>query len=173
MGCQVRLSRGHDIFYLPSQARPGGEGERTTGGYYVNAAQAGEAPGRWFGTGAAALGLAEGAEVDPAVHEMVFSQVDPRDGKTTLGRAPAKDTAEKRAEREAELARLLAAEPHATEARKHELERQAAQMHRTSRAVHGFDRGLFQVGQRRPRLYQGKRPAGGAGRGPGGRGLVG
>ena len=97
MGCQVRLARGHDIFYLPSQARPGGEGERTTGGYYVNAAQAGEAPGRWFGTGAAALGLAEGAEVDPAVHEMVFSQVDPRDGKTTLGRAPAKDTAEKRA----------------------------------------------------------------------------
>ena len=132
MGCQVRLARGHDIFYLPSQARPAGEGERTTGGYYVNAAQAGEAPGRWFGTGAAALGLAEGAEVDPAVHEMVFSQVDPRDGKTTLGRAPAKDTAEKRAEREAELARLLAAEPHATEARKHELERQAAQMHRTS-----------------------------------------
>ena len=42
MGCQVRFSPGHDIFYLPSQARSGGEGESTTGGYYVNAAQAGE-----------------------------------------------------------------------------------------------------------------------------------
>ena len=132
MGCQVRFSPGHDIFYLPSQARSGGEGESTTGGYYVNAAQAGEAPGRWLGKGAAALGLAEGTEVDPDVHEMVFSQVDPHDGVTTLGRAPAKDTAEKRAQREAELERLLGAEPHATEARKHELERQAAQMHRAS-----------------------------------------
>ena len=65
MGCQVRFAPGHDIFYLPSQARPGGEGERTTGGYYVNAAQAGEAPGRWFGKGAAALGLAEGDRGGP------------------------------------------------------------------------------------------------------------
>ena len=34
--------------------------------------------------------------------------------------------------------RLLAAEPHATEARKHELERQAAQMHRVSRPYTDF-----------------------------------
>ena len=137
MGVQVRFSPGHDIYYLPGRARPGGGGERTAGGYYVNAAMAGEPPGRWFGKGAAALGLAEGDEVDPAVHEKVFSQVDPRTG-GRIGRGPARDTAEKRAAREAELARLLAAEPHATAARRHELERQAAQMHRVSRPYTDF-----------------------------------
>jgi hypothetical protein len=35
-------------------------GERTAGGYCMNAAQAGEAPGRWFGRGAEALGFAKG-----------------------------------------------------------------------------------------------------------------
>jgi hypothetical protein len=33
---------------------------RSTGGYYINAAQAGEAPGRWWGPGAQALGLSPG-----------------------------------------------------------------------------------------------------------------
>ena len=31
-------------------------GEKTGGGYYMNAAQQGEPDGRWFGTGAEALG---------------------------------------------------------------------------------------------------------------------
>ena len=89
------------------------------------------------------------------------------------GRAPAKDTAEKRAQREAELERLLAAEPHATEARKHELERQAAQMHRASLPYTDFTVTYSKSVSCRPRLYQGKRPPGGHGRGPGGGGLVG
>lgn len=127
----VKFSPGHDIHYLPDQARDGG-GENTTGGYYVNAAQKGEAPGRWFGKGAAALGLAEGQEVDPHVHEMVFTQVDPRTG-GKLGRTAAKFTA-----RQQLLDRLLQAEPHATEARKHELERQAAQEHRESHPYTDF-----------------------------------
>jgi hypothetical protein len=72
VGVQVRFSPGHDIYYLPGRARPGGGGERRAGGYYVNAALAGAPPGRWFGLGAAALGLVEGDEVDPAVHEQVL-----------------------------------------------------------------------------------------------------
>jgi len=105
----VKFSPGYDIDYLPGQVQDGGGGENTTGGYYTNAAQKGEAPGRWFGQGAAALGLAEGQEVNAYVHEMVFTQVDPRTGEK-IGRAPAKFIA-----RQKLLDRLLQAEPHATE----------------------------------------------------------
>jgi hypothetical protein len=130
MAVQVRFSPGHDIYYLPGRARPGGGGgERTAGGYYVNAAQVGEAPGRWFGRGAHALGLPEGSEVGPGTHEQVFSQVDPRTG-APIGRQPGRSNAETRAARAEMLGRLLAAEPHATAARRHELERQAAQAFR-------------------------------------------
>jgi hypothetical protein len=38
--------------------------EQTAGGYYINAAQAGEAPGRWFGRGAEALGFDTGQQVE-------------------------------------------------------------------------------------------------------------
>jgi hypothetical protein len=48
--------------------------ERTAGGYYMNAAQAGEAPGRWFGAGASALGLAEGRRVERLVYDRMFGQ---------------------------------------------------------------------------------------------------
>jgi len=134
---QVRFSPGHDIYYLPGRARPGGGGERTAGGYYVNAAQAGEAPGRWFGRGAEALGLAEGSEVDPATHEQVFTQVDPRTG-GPIGRQPRRSGADARSARAEMLARLLAAEPHATEARRHELARQAAAAFRQAPAYTDF-----------------------------------
>ena len=33
------------------------------GGYYIDAAQAGEPPGRWFGRGAEALGFAKGRKL--------------------------------------------------------------------------------------------------------------
>src|SRR5215831_15344765 len=38
-------------------------GEKTGGGYYMNAAQQGEPDGRWFGKGAEALGLRDGQVV--------------------------------------------------------------------------------------------------------------
>ena len=62
-------------------------GEQAPGGYYINAAQGGEAPGRWFGRGAEALGFAAGQVVEREPYEAVYRQVDPRDG-TKLGRSP-------------------------------------------------------------------------------------
>ena len=53
-------------------------------GYYINAAQAGEPPGRWWGTGAKALGLTPGQIVDRVIElEPVTRQ---RPGTGTAGR---------------------------------------------------------------------------------------
>src|SRR6266536_5706929 len=52
--------------------------ERAAGGYYMNAAQAGEAPGRWFGKGAEALGLADGQAVRREPFDAVYRQVHPQ-----------------------------------------------------------------------------------------------
>jgi hypothetical protein len=54
--------------------------EQTAGGYYINAAQAGEAPGRWFGRGAEALGFAGGQVVEAAPFLAVYAQVHPVTG---------------------------------------------------------------------------------------------
>ena len=83
--------------------------------------RAGEPPGRWWGPGATALGLFEGAIVERKPYDAVYEQNDPRTG-AKLGRARgsyAKFTDH--------LARLRAAEPHATAERLIELEREAAQ----------------------------------------------
>jgi hypothetical protein len=103
-------------------------GERTAGGYYINAAQAGEAPGRWFGKGAEALGFAEGQMVEAAPFLTVYQQVHPATGER-MGRAPGGYAKTKDI-----LARLLVAEPHATAERRLELEREAAQQTRRSPA---------------------------------------
>ena len=72
MGVVVTAVSGFDLDY-PWRGQAAGA-ERTAGGYYMNAAQAGAAPGRWSGAGAAALGLAEGRQVERAVYERVFGQ---------------------------------------------------------------------------------------------------
>jgi hypothetical protein len=58
----VTVAKGYDLGYIWKT-----QGEfaacRTTGGYYINAAQAGEPPGRWWGPGAQALGLTAGQVV--------------------------------------------------------------------------------------------------------------
>ena len=95
--------------------------ERSAGGYYINAAQAGEPPGRWWGPGAVALGFSEGQVVERGPYELVYRQVDPRTGEK-LGRS--RGNYAKFADH---LARLQAAEPHATVERLLELEREAAQ----------------------------------------------
>lgn len=84
----------------------------------------GEPPGRWWGKGAAALGLAPGSEVDRKTHRMVIADhLDPRDpdGKTRLGRAPGNAAARAEALYQAKLD----AEPHATRKRQFELRKEA------------------------------------------------
>jgi conjugative relaxase-like TrwC/TraI family protein len=112
----VTVAKGYDLDYIwKTQA------ERTTGGYYINAAQAGEPPGRWWGPGAQALGFTDGQVVDRDPYDAVYQQIDPRTG-DKLGRS--RGNYLKFADH---LARLTAAEPHATAERLIELEREAAQ----------------------------------------------
>ena len=95
--------------------------QRTPGGYYINAAQAGEPPGRWWGPGAQALGFTSGQVVERKPYDAVYQQRDPRTG-DKLGRARGRY-----ATFADHLAQLKAAEPHATAERVIELEREAAQ----------------------------------------------
>ena len=102
----------------------------TTGGYYINAAQAGEPPGRWWGPGAQALGLTPGQIVERKPYDAVYRQTDPRTG-ARLGRPRGRYPTFAD-----HLARLKAAEPHATAERLIELEREAAQATRQPAAYY-------------------------------------
>ncbi len=116
----VTVAKGYDLGYIwktQGQAR----GERTTGGYYINAAQAGEPPGLWWGPGAQVLGFAAGQVVERKSYDAVYQQRDPRSGEL-LGRPRGRY-----ATFADHLAQLKAAEPHATAERVIELEREAAQ----------------------------------------------
>ena len=115
----VTVAKGYDLGYVwKTQGEAAG---RTTGGYYINAAQAGEPPGRWWGPGAQALGLTPGQIVQREPYDAVYQQIDPRTG-DRLGRPRGRYTTFAD-----HLARLTAAEPHATAERLIELEREAAQ----------------------------------------------
>ncbi len=113
---------GSDLEYYLNRAG----GEKTAGGYYLNAAQQGEPPGRWFGRGAEALGSADGQIVERDPYLAAYQQSDPQTGEQ-LGRAP---NGYRRYYQI--LAGKLAAEPHATKEREIELEREAAQETRRS-----------------------------------------
>src|SRR5262252_1716257 len=63
-------------------------GEKTGGGYYLNAAQHGEPDGRWFGKGAQALGLRDGQVVRKDPYLDVYTMTDPETGEKLPGRAP-------------------------------------------------------------------------------------
>jgi AAA domain/TrwC relaxase len=122
----VTVAKGYDLGYVwrnqgqrESQAQSRG-GEKTVGGYYINAAQDGEPSGRWWGPGTTALGFTDGQVVERGPYKAVYQQRDPRTGEK-LGRARGNYL------RFADhLARLRAAEPHATAERRIELEREAA-----------------------------------------------
>ena len=119
MAVIVTVGKGYDLGYI--WKTQGATAGRTTGGYYIDAAQAGEPPGRWWGPGAQALGLTPGQIVQRKPYEAVYQQIDPRTGVRlgrALGRYPTFAD---------HLARLQAAEPHATAERLIELEREAAQ----------------------------------------------
>ena len=119
MAVVVTVAKGYDLGYIwKTQGEAAG---RATGGYYISAAQAGEPPGRWWGPGAQALGLTPGQIVQRAPYDAVYQQIDPRTG-AKLGRARGRY-----ATFADHLARLQAAEPHATAERLMELEREAAQ----------------------------------------------
>jgi hypothetical protein len=120
MAVVVTVAKGYDLGYV-WKTQGQASAERTTGGYYLNAAQAGEPPGRWWGPGAEALGLAAGQLVERVSYDAVYRQIDPRTGHR-LGRP--RGSYLKFADH---LARLKAAEPHATAERVIELEREAAQ----------------------------------------------
>ncbi|MGH3419618.1 MAG: MobF family relaxase, partial [Streptosporangiaceae bacterium] len=116
----VTVAKGYDLGYIwKNQAQA--SFERITGGYYINAAQAGEPPGQWWGPGAQALGFASGQIVERRPYDTVYQQRDPQTG-AKLGRARGRY-----ATFADHLARLKAAEPHATAERVIELEREAAQ----------------------------------------------
>src|SRR5580698_6647652 len=113
MGAVVTAMSGFDLGYAVRQASK--EPEKSPLGYYASAAQAGEAPGRWFGAGLRDLGLAEGqvvvadADTQEGAYYAVYQQVHPVTGEK-LGRAPIKSEET----RNRILDELLAAEPHAT-----------------------------------------------------------
>jgi hypothetical protein len=115
----VTVAKGYDLAYI--WETQGGLAGRTAGGYYINAAQNGEPPGLWWGSGAQALGFTAGQIVQRKPYDAVYQQIDPRTG-ARLGRPRGRY-----ATFADHLARLTAAEPHATAERLIELERQAAQ----------------------------------------------
>jgi len=116
----VTVAKGYDLGYIwKNQAQP--RTGRASGGYYIDAAQAGEPPGRWWGPGAQARGFTDSQVVERQPYDAVYRQIDPRTRARfgrPRGRYPTFGD---------HLARLKAAEPHATAERLIELEREAAQ----------------------------------------------
>jgi len=117
------LSKGYDLDYIWKQVDHGPA--KDAAGYYLQASETGgEPPGRWWGAGARALGLELGQVVERGAYELLFGQRKAPDG-TQLSRPPG--GGRKAAD---VYAALLAAEPHATAERKHELRMQAARQAR-------------------------------------------
>jgi TrwC relaxase len=79
----VTIAKGYDLGYIWKTQDHAAQ--RTVGGYYIDAAQAGEPPGRWRGAGAQALGLSPGQTVERQPYDAVYRQTDPRTG-AGLGR---------------------------------------------------------------------------------------
>ncbi len=162
MAVVVTVAKGYDLGYVwKNQGQAAAE--PSTGGYYISAAQSGEPPGQWWGPAAAALGLAEGEIVERKSHDAIYEQIDPRTG-AKLGRP--RGSYPKFTDH---LARLRAAEPHATAGRLIELEREAARATREPAAYTdvtvSFSKSIsvlhasIRESARRARLAGGKRAA--------------
>src|SRR6266542_652873 len=125
MAVVATLSKGYDLDYMWRQAGPGPV--KDGAGYYIQASEGGgEPPGRWWGPGAEALGFEGGQLVEREPYDLLFGARKAPDG-TPLGKASG--TGRKAAD---VYAQLLAAEPHATAERNHELRIEAAQRARQS-----------------------------------------
>ena len=90
MAVVVTAKNGYGLGYVWRGLQ--GQPERTAGGYYLNASLQGEAPGRWFGLGAAALGLAGDVIREPYLavyaqrHPATGDQLDRRPGRYVVQR---------------------------------------------------------------------------------------
>jgi TrwC relaxase len=119
------LSKGYDLDYIWKQVDRGPAKDAAS--YYIQASETGgEPPGRWWGPAARALGFEHGQTVERKPYDLLFGQRKAPDG-APLSRPP--DGGRKIADL---YARLLAAEPHATADRKHELRIEAAKQARQS-----------------------------------------
>jgi hypothetical protein len=122
MAVRVTIAPGYDAAY-PWQTIGAAEGGKSSTGYYMAPAEGGgEPPGRWWGKGAAALGLKPGSVVERQAYDLLVDRrLDPRDGIGKLGRSPQKGI--ERAD--AVYEKLLAAEPEATQGRRRALRAEA------------------------------------------------
>ena len=123
MAVVATLSKGYDLEYIWKQVDRGPV--KDAAGYYIQASEAGgEPPGRWWGPGAKALGLEPGQLVEREPYDLLFGERKAPDG-TPLGRPPGNGR------KAVDLyARLVAAEPHATAERRHELRLEATRQAR-------------------------------------------
>ena len=125
MAVVATLSKGYDLDYIWKQVD--GDPAKDATSYYIQASESGgEPPGRWWGPGARALGFQAGQTIERQPYDLLFGQRQAPDG-TPLGKPP--DGGRKAADL---YARLLAAEPHATAGRKHELRIEATRQTRQS-----------------------------------------
>ena len=125
MAVIATLTRGYDLDYIWRQVDC--DLTKDAAGYYIQASESGgEPPGRWWGPGAKALGLEHGQLVEREPYDLLFGERKAPDG-TQLGRPPGSG------QKAADIyTRLLAAEPHATAERKHELRIEAVRQARQS-----------------------------------------
>ena len=70
----VTVAKGYDLGYI-WKTQGQASAERTSGGYYIVAAQAGEPPGRWWGPGTQALGFAVRQIVERAPYASAVATV--------------------------------------------------------------------------------------------------
>ena len=125
MAVVATLSKGYDLDYIWRQVDR--SASKDAAGYYLQASESGgEPPGRWWGPGAKALGLEHGQTVERGPYDLLFGERKAPDG-TQLGRPPGSGQ-----NAVGIYARLLAAEPHATAERQHELRTEAARQARQS-----------------------------------------
>ena len=83
MAVVATLSKGYDLEYIWVQVDRGPVKDAAS--YYLQASEnGGEPPGRWWGPGALALGLAPGQIVERDVYDLLFAQRKAPDGTSRL-----------------------------------------------------------------------------------------
>jgi hypothetical protein len=124
MAVVATIAKGYDLDYTWKNVEPA-----RAAGYYIQAADQGEPPGRWWGPAAEALGFQRGQQIDREPYDLLFGERKGPDG-AQLGRKP---RFEQTRERYREIrGQLLAAEPQATAEREAELRIEAARQARLS-----------------------------------------
>ena len=88
MAVVVTVAKGYDLGYI-WKTQGQASAERTIGGYYINAAQAGEPPGRWWGPGAQALGFTQARSLSAGLTTRFTSSATRGPGTSSAGRAAA------------------------------------------------------------------------------------